>query len=289
MLVALAFIMAVGSPSAQAAGESRTFYLDHASAKGFPELLAELIERQSPLVEPIRAHWGELRGSLEADPQQNAVKAGGSPQALDALAEVIKVLDVPLPQITVKYQRLRATNPEDLLGAPVAPLPAPRDDEAPEARLAVGDWGPRIAELVQAGRAKVLQDGRVSTMDGYWATVYLGDPEAPRPTFLLHARAVLMQDKGIWLALAYGVLVRKGEEAKPPEGQLELVKRGEVCVNCGPGVGEMLLQPELQLSARLDPGQSLLIGGLQWHLASGTLRAPADEFVLVTAQPEGLP
>jgi len=196
----------------------------------------------------------------------------------------------PRPQLRLTYRRLRVPVPSDLLGTPVAPpagdVESPAHGAAPNARLVPGDWAEHVTRLAAEGKAEVLHEGEVSTIDGYWATVYLGDPEAREPEFLLQARPVVVEGGAVWLSVAYGTLRRAGEAVGLVEGRGRGAP-GEVCVNCGPGLGEMLLVPELVLTTRLEPGQSALAGGAKWALEdAGGLQAPPDEWTVVTATVE---
>jgi hypothetical protein len=291
MMVALVCLGCMAIMPGPAAAESRTFYLSHEAAEGLPELLDELVREGSPWVKPLSPHWDGLREHVQVKRDTNAIQATGEPEALEALAQVIKALDVPRPQVTLKYQQIRLADPQDLTGRPAGPplaaALASNGAGGLPAVCATGDWQPAVAALVKAGKAKVLQEGGVAAVSGGWGTVYLGDPEAPKPSFCFQARPVVTEDGAVWLSLAYGVLKRKGGEAKPPAGQPGAQPAGEVCVNCGPGVGEMLLQPEIILSARLAGGMSLLVSGLRWHVEGGeSLSGPQDECVVVTAQVE---
>jgi hypothetical protein len=291
MIVALVCLGCMAMVPGSAAVESRTFYLSHEAAEGLPELLDQLVREGSPWVKPLSPHWNDLREHVQAKRDTNAIEATGDPEALEALAQVIKALDVPRPQVTLKYQQMRLADPQDLTGRPAGPplaaALASNGAGGPAAVCAPGDWRPAVAALVKAGKAKVLQEGSVAAVSGSWGTVYLGDPEAREPSFCFQARPVVMEDGSVWLSLAYGVLKRKGGEATALAKQPGAQPSGEVCVNCGPGVGEMLLQPEIVLSARLAGGASLLASGLRWHLeGSESLAGPQDECVVVTAQVE---
>jgi len=277
-----------------AQGEVRTFYLSHVQAESLPDVLDQVVRQNVEWARPLQPHWQALKGSVTADAAQNAVKAEGTAEQLQALAQVIKTLDVPRPQVELKYQHVHVPDPTDLLGKqaslPMGEGPSPGHGDAPDARLSAGDWEARVSELVAAGKAEVLQEGRVSVIDTYWATVYLGDPETAEPDFCLQVRPVAMADGSLWLSLAYGTLRRTGRDPEPTEAGTGRGTPGEVCVNCGPGVGVMVLVPELVVTTRVQPGQSVLAGGAKWALEdAGGLQAPPEEWVVVSAVVEEAP
>jgi len=271
-----------------ARAEVRTFYLSHAQAEGLPDVLDQAVRRDLEWARPLQPHWQALKGGVTADAGQNALKAEGTAEQIQALAQAIKTLDVPRPQVNVRYQHLRVPDPGDLLGKqaslPMGESPSPGHEDAPDARLSAGDWEARVSRLVAAGKAEVLQEGRVSVIDTYWATVYVGDPEAAEPDFCLQVRPIAMADGSLWLSLAYGTLRRAGggpEAAAPDAGR---GTPGEVCVSCGPGLGVMALVPELVVTTRVQPGESVLAGGAKWALENaGGLQAPPDEWVVLSA------
>ncbi len=271
-----------------AMAESRTFYLNYASAEGLPELLNRLVAEKLELTAPLQPHWAALKPTLKADAGQNALHADGSADALKALADALRAMDVPRPQLTLKYQYLRVPNRDDLLGAAVSPplgdVESPGHGAAVNALLTPGDWARRAAELVAEGKARLLDEGVISAMDGYWGAIYRGDPEDKAPKFVFQARAVVAEGGALWLSVAYGTLRRAGGAPQPIEGLGQGGTPGEVCVSCGPGLGQMLLVPELVLTTRLEPGQSALAGGATWALEeAGSLAAPADRWVVVSA------
>ncbi|MBM3498940.1 MAG: hypothetical protein FJX74_09745 [Armatimonadetes bacterium] len=201
--------------------------------------------------------------------------------------------DLPRPQVRLTYRHVHVPIAEDLLGAPAAPPPgdveSPAHGDAPSVRLVPGDWAERVTRLVAEGKAEVLHEPSVSTIDGYWATVYLGDPEAKEPDFLFQARPIVVEGGAIWLSVAYGTLRRAGQTPRLVEG-VGGETQGEVCVNCGPGLGEVLLVRQLVVTTRLQAGQSALAGGAKWALEDAAgLAASPDEWVVVTAAVEAAP
>jgi hypothetical protein len=188
-------------------------------------------------------------------------------------------------QVRMTYRHVRVQGPSELLGRPAAPEAEDAElralKQAPEALIHSGNWVERLERLVAEGRAEVLHEAEVSVMDGYWGTVYLGDVEARAPEFVFQARPVVV-DGGILLSVAYGALRRVGGEGRPAA-----LPTDEVCVNCGPGLGAMVLVPAFVVTTRLEPGQSALAGGAQWAVEElAGLAAPANEWVVVTAEIE---
>jgi hypothetical protein len=288
MGVTLAIALSTALCGSPARAEARTFYLDYAQAEGLPEVVSQLLRQGVEWVRPVQPHWEQLKGAVTVDRERNALKAEGPPEALAALAQVLKVMDVPRPQITLRYRRVKVPNGADLLSRLVAPpmgdVPSAVHGAAVNARLTVGDWESRVAELVAAHKAEVLSEGSVSVMDSYWGTVWLGDPEAPQPEFCFQARPTVMDNGALWLSLAYGTWRRTGRDAEPPKATDGGGTPGEVCINCGPGIGVAVLVPELILTTRVEAGQSVLVGGLAWAPEdAGSLAAPPDEWVVVSA------
>ncbi|MBM3472623.1 MAG: hypothetical protein FJX75_05050 [Armatimonadetes bacterium] len=291
MGMALAIALSTVLYGSSAGAETRTFNLNYADAVGLPDVLDQLVLQDVDWVTPLQLHWAQLKGALAVDRERNALKAEGLPEALAALAQVLKVMDVPRPQVTLRYRRLKVPDPADLFGKPAAPpmgeVPSTVHGAAVNAQVTVGDWESRVAALVAGGKAETLNEGTVSVMDSYWATVWLGDPEAPQPEFCFQARPTVMETGALRLSLAYGTWRRTGRDPEPPGVAEGRGTPGEVCISCGPGLGVVVLVPELVLTTRLEAGQSVLVGGVAWALEdAGTLAGPADEWVVVSAAVE---
>lgn len=289
MVAGLVLLMGIGARADSMVPDARTFYLKHLEARGVPELLGRLVDERSAWVGDLPKHWAVLNNGLKVDAGTNALHASGPPEALEALAAVIRVLDVARPEVKLSYKHVRVSRLEDLLGAPAAPPPpnplSNRSKLVIGAHIAVGDWNSRIVNLLQAGTAELLHEGDVSVIDGCPAAVYLGNPEAERPEFCLLAWPMANVDGSIWLSVVRGTLSRKGRTSAPGEGSLRTEPSGPVCVNCGPAVGEVEFEPAAVITTHLAPNQSVLLGGIWWSTpADESPPGPRSEFTIITAQ-----
>ncbi|MGQ9732382.1 MAG: hypothetical protein ACUVX8_14070, partial [Candidatus Zipacnadales bacterium] len=104
-----------------AAAESRTFYLTHLNAQTVPLELDRLVANNSEWTVRIAPHWETLRSELKLETALNAIRMTGSLEALDAFQQVLQLLDVPRPTVTLAYRHIRVNQIEDLLGPTLAP------------------------------------------------------------------------------------------------------------------------------------------------------------------------
>ncbi len=264
---------------------AKTYYLNYSGADGFVEFLDGLVAAESEWVDGLVPHWEALKGALDEHAGNNSLTATGSAEALKALEAVLKRLDVPRAQVQVSAQHIRLKAPQALLGAPIDP-PSPGASHAGEAgaaieaRVAVGDWAKRLEDL-GADAVTVLNEPWATVINGHEATVFITSDDAEKPVaHCLQFRPAVMADGSIWLTLSFGRIVRDEPDTVP----VDLATGGEeACEACGPGPGDWRLIPELTVTTLVQPGQSVLLRGLKWYVGEDdSMRAPADEFVIVT-------
>jgi len=280
MTPALLAALVLATPAA-----AKTYYLSYSGADGFVEFLDELVAADSEWVDGLGPHWGALKGTLDEHAGNNSLTATGSAEAVKALEAVLKRLDVPRAQVEVTAQHIRLKDPQALLGAPMDP-PNPgtsrvgEAEGAIEARVAVGDWTKRLDALGD-GAVTVLNEPWATVINGHQATVFVASDDAENPLLLcLQFRPEVMMDGSIWLALSFGRVVRNEPDTGPVA---EAADGEEACEACAPGPGDWRLVPELTVTTLVQPGQSVLLRGLKWYVGDGdSMRAPADEFVIVT-------
>lgn len=290
-LAAALSCLAVTAPA-----DAKTIYLSQAGAEGMVEFLDRLVEGDSEWTHGLKPHWEELKGKIEVDAGDNSLTVTASPVAVRALETVLKALDVPRTQVTLRVTAARLVAPEALFGVEVdPPVPGSGTTDAPlETRVAVGDWGERLAELIESEPEliEVISQPMVATINGTTGTVFLAatTPEVGEDgehiahqtdAFCLQARPVVMDDASVWLSLSFGRLVRD-EPVTPPDGG---VTGDDVCVSCGPGLGDWQLVPEITVTARVPVGESMLVRGLKWYTGDDD-SVRADDNTVIAVIPE---
>jgi type IV pilus assembly protein PilQ len=215
------------------------------------------------------------------DDRTNSLVVTGTPTQQEAVGELVRILDVPTPQVMVQAEvvDITVTSLKDLgiewsvlqssTGTPftfqeLGPPPAGQLGLQPIQRDALLA---RLHAFVSEGKARVLSDPRVATPDGQEALIFAGDQipivnttSSGNPP--VTAQTVTFQPVGVTLKIVPKILADRTVMVQIHPVVTTVTSNVVITVNGSPNTVPIIAIREAVTTLTVPDGGSLILGGL---------------------------